>query len=82
MTPHGMSRLGTSMRWNAMAGDRSFVQTEDSILKVVWCGRGERENDHVGQVTVECWKVVGRQVAPVVLSGCDEMVGGGGVGRG
>ena len=40
------------------------------------------ENDDLGQVILECWKVVGRQVAPVVLSGCDEMVGGGGVGRG
>ena len=75
MTPHGMSRLGTSMRWNAMAGDRSFVQTEDSILKVVWCGLVSGSDD-VGQVTVECWKVVGRQVAPVVV-----VAGVGGVGR-
>ena len=31
-----------------------------------WCGV-VNENDGAGQVTVECSKVVGRQVAPVVV---------------
>ena len=34
----GISRLGTSPRWTAMVGDRSFVQTKDSILTVVVSG--------------------------------------------
>jgi hypothetical protein len=43
MTLHGMGRPGTSTRWIAMGGDRSFILTV-VVPGVDWRGGGERRS--------------------------------------